>query len=397
MRKMRYTRRRKVHTDPQSYQRQNPSSQSTGTQSPSTRHCHVVPVAKRRDGGTRYWCLQHRADATEKYGKPASRCRAANIPPISPEEIFPLEIDKYKGGIALWGAVPAVYDTTRFPMDRGIHVHTRLTVDADKEMDRTFRAVRVTSKRLPKDGIFVSELDAIYYMATSVFGFGMKHITCSYCGYPHLDRDWFSVHAHRRHLCAGCGKHFRDNETAIGNPILGVRDACGITTQKPKLSNRKLDIRQVDFPGGIQIWGSNAAFLWTRDRAEEKGIHVHAFKKMGPKPDLDETYGEVTVDGAKLNASMVRILMAQSALPSLKNRVLPIDCPSCHRAQFAVGELAFTPTETHTCNRCGRKFAAPGRLRKTIANPLPRLLAKLAENAPRPPQYHDLGLLPETL
>src|SRR5258708_1652769 len=37
--------------------------------------CHVVSVGKRRDGGTRYWCLLHRADATAKYGRPAKSCR----------------------------------------------------------------------------------------------------------------------------------------------------------------------------------------------------------------------------------------------------------------------------------------------------------------------------------
>jgi len=28
--------------------------------------CEVVAVGKRRDGGTRYWCLRHKADATAK-------------------------------------------------------------------------------------------------------------------------------------------------------------------------------------------------------------------------------------------------------------------------------------------------------------------------------------------
>jgi hypothetical protein len=87
--------------------------------------CDIVAVGKRRDGGTRYWCLQHKADATAKYGKPAKACRAAHIPAINPKEMFSLNIDKYKGGVALWGAVPPVYDTTTLPMDRGIHVHAR--------------------------------------------------------------------------------------------------------------------------------------------------------------------------------------------------------------------------------------------------------------------------------
>jgi hypothetical protein len=50
--------------------------------------CTVVAVGKRRDGGTRYWCLRHKADATAKYGKPAKACRAAHIAAPRPEEVL---------------------------------------------------------------------------------------------------------------------------------------------------------------------------------------------------------------------------------------------------------------------------------------------------------------------
>jgi hypothetical protein len=93
---------------------------------------------------------------------------------------------------------------------------------------------------------------------------------------------------------------------------------------------------------------------------------------------------------------IVQFEPGSSALPSLKNRILPIDCPACHKAQFDVGDLAFTPVATR-CKGCSNKFTAPGRLRKTIANPLPGILARLAEKALRQPQHHDLGLMPETL
>jgi hypothetical protein len=205
------------------------------------------------------------------------------------------------------------------------------------------------------------------------------------------------VHPHRRHLCAGCGKHFTDTSVAVGNPIFGVRVGCDINTQESKLSDKKLDIKQSDFPLGIQIWGSNPAFLWTSDRAEEEGIHVHAFRESADQPDLDETYGEVVIDGVKLDPLMVRILMAQSALPSLKSRILSISCPACGVSHFSVGESAFTPAPSHTCKQCAHQFGASGRLRKTIGNPLLGILARLAQNAPRTPQQHELGLLPETL
>jgi hypothetical protein len=301
--------------------------------------CQIVSVGKRRDGGTRYWCVRHKADATAKYGVRGEKCRAAHIPPISAEETLELNIDKYEGGIALWGAVPAVYDTTTLPMDRGIHVHARLSASKHKEMDKTFRAVRVLGEDLPEDGIFISEIDAIYYMVSTVFGYETKHIICSFCGHPHLDKDFFSVHPHRRHLCAGCGKHFRDTDTAIGNPILGVREACGVKPQKTKLSSRKLNIKQSDFLGGIQIWGSNPALLWTSDRPEDEGIHVHAFREGAEFPDPDETYGEVIIDGVHLAPIMVRVLMAQSAMPSLKGRIVSVDCTSCGKPHFSVASF----------------------------------------------------------
>ena len=369
------------------------SRDSSGT---SSWECQVVAVGKRRDGGTRYWCLRHKADSTAKYGKPAIACRASHITPIGAKDRLELNIDDYSGGIALWGAVPPVYDTTTLPMDRGIHVHARAVEGGKKEMDRTVRAVQISGGCLPKEGIPVSELDAIYFMVTSIFGYGMKHITCSYCDYPHLDRDWFSVHPHRRHLCAGCGRYFLDNETAIGNPISRLRNICGVKTQNPKPPQKKLCVQQTDYPGGIQIWGSNPAFLWTSELAEEEGIHVHAFRENGQQPKLDDTYSQVTIDGVNLDPEQVRTLMAQMTLPFLKNRVLSLNCPSCGEELFGFGELAITPVAAHKCKRCGHQSAAAGRLRKTIANPQLGALAKLARNAPRQLQRHELNLMAET-
>src|ERR1700730_6494690 len=94
--------------------------------------CDIKPVGKRRDGGTRYWCLAHKADATAKYGRRAKVCRAAHLPPILPEEFLELDLDQYRGGVALWGAVPPIYDTTCLPLDFGIHVHARKDADGDK-------------------------------------------------------------------------------------------------------------------------------------------------------------------------------------------------------------------------------------------------------------------------
>ena len=90
--------------------------------------CQIVPVGKRRDGGTRYWCLRHKADATAKYGRRASTCRVAHVPLVTERETLSLRLQEYPGGVALWGAVAPVYDTTNRRLDCGIHVHARVEV-----------------------------------------------------------------------------------------------------------------------------------------------------------------------------------------------------------------------------------------------------------------------------
>jgi hypothetical protein len=219
----------------------------TATVLEPTTACHITAVGKRRDGGTRYWCLAHKADATAKYGRPAKTCRAAHLPPISPKDVLELDLDQYAGGVALWGAVPPVYDTTRLPLDFGIHVHARKNTGGDKLLDHTFRAVKLVGHRLPTDGLLVSEIDAVYYMVSSVFGFDTRDVRCPLCGYPHLDKDWFSIHPHRRHLCAGCGQHFRDTMLGIGNPIRGTQEVSGLLPRRPKKSTKTLSIRQRDY------------------------------------------------------------------------------------------------------------------------------------------------------
>jgi transposase-like protein len=311
--------------------------------------------------------------------------------------MFTLDLDEFPGGVALWGAVPAIYDTTRFQMDRGMHVHARTTPGVTKAVDATYRAVRLLGKSLPREGILLNENDAIYYVVTSVFGSPMRYVECTHCGWPHLDKDWFSVHPHQRHLCAGCGKNFRDSVRAIGNPIVGIRDACGAIEHKTVRSKRKLTMLQGEFLGGIQIWGSNPALLWTSDRAEEEGIHIHAYLEGANHPELDETYGEVTIDGVRLDPELVRVLMVQSVMPALKGRIRSMDCPRCTRPHRSLGEAAYTPAVTHTCASCHHEFSTAGRLRNTVVNPLVVILEQLAKDAPRPPQQLRLDLLPETL
>jgi len=88
-------------------------------QKPLLTTCRIVAVERRRDGHFRYWCLEHKADATAKYGRRAARCRYADTPPISPSESVTIEPHEYGGGVAIWGAVPPIYDTTGIQWSAG--------------------------------------------------------------------------------------------------------------------------------------------------------------------------------------------------------------------------------------------------------------------------------------
>ena len=356
--------------------------------------CEIISVGKRRDGGTRFWCLRHHADATAKYGVSASQCRYAHIPLIKESEIHTIRVSDYAGGVGLWGAVPPVYDTTTAPLDRGIHVHARRDPRGPKVIDATYRAVRV---EFEGEAHLVTDLDAIYFMVSRIFEQPLREVRCTRCQHSHLDRDWFAVHPHRRHLCAGCGHHFRGDAAAVGNPIGALQRAFPSRSRAPSKA-KPLSLRQADYPGGIQIWGSNRAFLWTSPVQEATGVHIHAFAAVhDAEPVIDETYSEVEIDGIKLVAAQVGVLMAQRSMPHLNGRVANVSCSLCAAPEFATDRAAYELTVQRTCRSCGEEFSARGVLRKVVSNPAVECLARLANYAPGAPRVHDIGLIPETL
>ncbi|WP_232484226.1 hypothetical protein [Burkholderia ubonensis] len=362
--------------------------------------CKIIQVGKRRDGGHRYWCLAHHANATAKYGVPAPMCVAANDRPIPKSATLDLDLSHFSGGVALWGSVPAVYDTTRCPTDRGIHVHARRAQGDMKEIDRTYRKLRLrfATDLISDEWTEVDEVDAINYMVSGVFGFATRPVFCAHCGFAHLDRDWFAVHPHRRHQCHGCGFQFSDAVAGIGNPLSALHRAFESRKRRSMKAPRTISVRQHDYAGGIQIWGSNPAIVWTSPDPEETGIHLHCFAKSSDElPAVDDTYAKVVIDGISVDAEHVRHFMAQKAMPHLEGRVVALDCPHCQTPHFDTAELAYTPHLDHKCVSCGKWFQAATRTRKTIGNPFAAVRLSLAETSPNPLRNDPLRLRPETI
>ena len=167
--------------------------------------------------------------------------------------------------------------------------------------------------------------------------------------------------------------------------------------REPIPAARSLNLSQSDYPGGIQIWGSNPAIIWSAAKEEEAGIHVHAFRNEGDRPEIDDTFSTVIIDGVTLDPAMVRTLMAQNGLPHIECRIFSMRCVDCDRPAFDEDEEAFTPETGRRCSHCGGSLNGSGRVRKAISNPLVEVLERLSLKAAQSPQRHSLGFLAETL
>jgi transposase-like protein len=347
------------------------------------RDCEIEAVGKQRNGKPRYWCRTHQSSATAKYGRRLLRCEGA-YKAATEHEAIDLDPSAFPGGLALWGAVRPVYDTTSLPTEEGVHVHARWVVDGDKEIDGTFAAVAVRVRRnlleAPKAVITLETAVAAY--VSRFLNRPMKSLFCTYCGDPHLDSDWFAVKQHKRHLCHNCGQVFVANEKCVSNPVANLRHMFGDTTQRRSFvpATERLEIRQSDFPGGIQVWASNPALLWTAPTPEKEGIHVHVYSADGEIRVHDETYSEVIIDGVSLDQVQLSYLMAQRALRYLDGKIVSLKC-GCGLPYFDEGEAAFRPHNDRTCGGCGRAVLSKGRLKNVVSNPFLDTIAQLEAKA----------------
>jgi len=296
-------------------------------------------------------------------------------------KVLQLDPSTYPGGIAIWGALPAIYDTSMCPPDQGVHVHARMKVGGKKSIDETFDIVEVqiTGTDGSKETFTVNGDAASNYNVSTILKKKIKYLKCPNCDNVHSDKDWFAVNYHQEHDCEKCGEKFADTEPSISNPVMFLKKICGDVLQDRPIIDpveRKISVKQAKYPGGIQIWGSNPAIIWTSPKLEEGGIHFHGFYKRIPTPTVDETFGVLDFDDVMLDPEMVRHLMAQQGLPYLLPYLCTLICPNCHQSHFDKFDLAATPHSQHLCEYCNHEFDSPEDKELAVSNPLIDLVAQ---------------------
>lgn len=287
----------------------------------------------------------------------------------------------YPGGVGIWGSLDPIYDTTSLPREHGVHVHARKVERRKKSIDESFDEVEVL---LPSGAsVTIREAEATPYVGAAVLELPLDDLQCPYCSQPHLDESHFSVHPHQRHQCQACGGEFLLGNRAIGNPIIRAKRELGdaqLTRQTiPGKKLVRLDQAADHCSGGVRIWGSNPAILWTAQRHEEAGIHVHAYRKGVVLPTVDNTFQSVEIDGVVLSATMVRLFMIQRTLSHLQASVAHVKCATCgvsHLDQMA--PFAVEPHRNHDCHTCGRVTTTPNAV---VSNPIVEILPMLYAQA----------------
>lgn len=285
--------------------------------------CQFVEAGKFRNGKPRMWCRTHQSH----YGRKADRgqCSNAHIAMNYCRNPFVFNTNDYPGGIAIWSAaLPAICTRPDGATEEaGIHVHARMTPTGKKVIDKTFSALSIILDeplKLSQIKIHVTPTAALAYLDAVVKERDLDVNRCGYCSTPHLDLGYFAQNAHRMHLCGNCGREFRVKETRVSNPLLMLSQYLEKKERISINAPKTLNINSRDYGGGLEVWSSTPAIVWTFDKPEEVGIHVHAYDS-NDKRVIDDTFSEVVLDGIALSREelLAEMLPKEYLKPTTKN------------------------------------------------------------------------------
>ena len=286
--------------------------------------CDLVNAGKYRHGADRWWCRTHqtywgkKADQESLEASGVMLC--ANHGQPMNYVVDPLVINVHEQhSIGIWCSLPPGLATMKIPARRPrIHVHVRKNPsDKDKSVDRDFAAISLLYNK--DQGLFsndqitrvnVTPPAAFDFMVALEEGRELTCIACRNCGFPHLDLGDFGRKPHKKHFCGNCGYDSTWSKGPIvSTPLKPLHDQ--VTKNKDFIApDRKLDLDK--YKGcHYMIWASTPAVLWTADRPQEKGIHVHVIKD-GERVE-DDTFSEVVLNGKPLDrADLLKAMVAKT-------------------------------------------------------------------------------------
>jgi len=116
-----------------------------------------------------------------------------------------------------------------------------------------------------------------------------------------LDLGSFARTPHAKHFCGNCGSDSVWSERKIvSTPLKPLHDQFN-NSNTYVVPDRSINLD--DYEGReFELWSSTPAVVWTADRPQVKGIHVHIYEGTieGRRRIVDDTYGQVIYKGSAL-------------------------------------------------------------------------------------------------
>ncbi len=275
--------------------------------------CDFVHAGKFRMGTERWWCRTHQTHWGAKADLQAfdtfGEMRCANHAQLMNYVVAPLTLNLAEfDEVGVWCSMPAALSTAQVKnRPPRIHVHVRPVAGEPKTVDRDFPAISILYSH--DLGLFGSEditrvnitpPAAFEFVRSLEAGRKMDCIDCSTCGYPHLDLGDFATTPHRKHFCGNCGRDSTwSRGPIVSTPLQPLHDSFERTT-KYEEPDRSINLDDAEYAGcTYAIWASTPAIVWTAQRPQEFGIHVHAMRRI--ERVVDNTFSEVIVGGKRLD------------------------------------------------------------------------------------------------
>ena len=288
--------------------------------------CQIIPCGKFRIGTSRWYCKTHQihwGTKADLAALPASgEVTCSNHLMAMSYVVNPLvlEFSDYEE-IGIWCSLPPAYSSR--PIEKRtpkIHIHKRFTGKEKKLLDRDYDAVVCSYNQ--NLGLFENnEITQIQVTPPAAFEFvnsleqgrDLGCVTCKKCGYPHLDLGTFANNPHAKHFCGNCGNDsIWSNGKIISTPLKPLHDQFHKSNEYV-VPDRTLNLD--GYPGKhFEMWSSTPAVVWTADRPQERGIHVHVFDGEGPRRIVDDTFGTVIYEGNELDRSALWDRMREHTL-----------------------------------------------------------------------------------
>ncbi len=272
--------------------------------------CHIVPCGKFRNGAKRWYCKTHqmhwgtKADIAALPESGEVTCSSHTMEMSYVVDPAIVEFNDFEE-IGIWCSLPPAMSSQPIqPRPPKIHIHKRYSGIEKKVLDRDFDAIVCSYNQ--DLGLFSNqEITQIQVTPPAAFEFvrsieegrEMSCITCKKCGYPHLDLGSFATTPHAKHFCGNCGNDsvWSDGKI-VSTPLKPLHDQFN-NSNTYITPERTLNLD--DYSGKeFEIWSSTPAVVWTADRPQEHGIHVHIYENnIGGRRIVDNTFGQVIYKG----------------------------------------------------------------------------------------------------